>query len=191
MKRRLLLIFVILSSIVLSYYYEPDMSTFVDKTKNNNQTAETNFYLRNLETRTFNLQGLHTNTLTAMNATQLDGQKQISLDHPQMLIGLQLAPWAANAVYGVTNENLKKVTFQENVKLSRIDGVADVSTEILVFDSTDEVAYTQSPVQILARGSETTADGVHIDLKREIIQLKNNVKTYYAPQKPDHPLSHH
>lgn len=184
MKKPLLLIFLMLGGLVLSYYYEPSMDSLAISRTATYKTdpATLNFYLRNLETRTFNAQGVHTNTLSTPYATQLAGQQHIVLEHPQMLIALHMAPWVANADHGLTSDNLKKVTFTKNVNLSRTDGIADVSTESLVFDGKDEVAYTQSAVQILARGSKTTADGVHIDLNREIIQLKDNVKTYYAPE---------
>ena len=109
-------------------------------------------------------------------------QKEILLEQPVMLIGLQAAPWSAHALKGISSEDQKKISLQNDVLLSRVDGIADVNTQTLVFDSREEVAYTQSPVEILARGSRTTANGVFIDLNREIIHLKDKVRTYYEPE---------
>lgn len=180
-KKRLLLALLALAGLIFSYYYEPSLDALTSSNKQMAKSDSLNFYLRHLETRTFNLKGQHTNTLKSKNAFQLEGRNQIILEQPKMDIALNMAPWVATAETGTTSANLKKITLSDNVKLSRIDGIADVTTEKLVFDSADEVAYTTSAVKILARGSETTADGVHVDLNREIIQLKNNVRTYYAP----------
>lgn len=184
MKKSLLLVLLMLIGLILSYYYEPSVNSLASGTSKKADATSLNFYLRDVETRTFNTEGIHTNTLITNNATQLTGEKEIILSHPQMQIALHETPWTANADIGRTNDSMKKIILNGNVMLSRTDGIADVSTETLVLDSKDEVAYTQSAVQIQARGSKTVADSIHIDLNREIIHLKNHVKTYYAPKNP-------
>jgi LPS export ABC transporter protein LptC len=180
MKKRYLLSLVVLSGITFSYFYEPNIHTFTSDTLP--QSTPLSFYLKKLETRSFNQLGQHTNTLSSIYAYQRANNKSIYFDLPEMQIALQSAPWIAHATNGLSSENQKRITLSDSVVLSRFDGIADVSTETLVFDSKDEVAYTESAVEILARGSKTQADGVHIDLNNEVIHLRNNVKTYYVPE---------
>lgn len=193
MKKRYLLIALILSGLVFSYLYEPSLNTLASRQGVADTAAPLNFYMKDLETRTFNAVGEHTNTLTSIYATQQTGREEIQLEQPVMLIALHAAPWTAHANKGISSKNMKKISLKDDVLLSRIDGIADVTTETLVFDSTDEVAYTPSPVEILARGSRTTANGVFIDLNREIIHLKNKVRTHYVPEvaRPHHLPSLH
>ena len=171
-----------LAGLVLSYFYEPSLNTLSDKNDLNAGNQALNFYMKDMETRTFNTSGIHTNTLSSIYATQLAGQEEIHLEQPVMLIALNLAPWTAHANTGITSSDLKKISLKNDVLLSRIDGIADIKTETLVFNSSKEIAYTRSPVEILARGSRTTAKGIHIDLNKEVIHLRNHVKTYYAPE---------
>jgi LPS export ABC transporter protein LptC len=189
MKKRYLLTLLIISGLLLSYFYEPSLDTF-SPAHESIQSDPINFYLKNLETRTFNADGIHSNSISSHYAVQHTKKKQIILDQPTMQIALNMAPWTAKAEKGLSSENMKKITLQNQVTLSRSDGMADISTEILVFDSTDEVAYTQSAVEILAKGSKTNADGVSIDLAKEIIHLKKHVKTYYVPEAASHSRHH-
>ena len=193
MKKRYLLIALTLAGLAFSYLYEPSLSTLGSRPGATDTDTTLNFYMKDLETRTFNAAGEHTNTLTSIYATQQAGKQEIQLEQPVMLIALHAAPWTAHANKGVSSSNMKKISLNDDVLLSRIDGIADIKTEKLVFDSTDEVAYTPSPVEILARGSKTTANGVFIDLNREIIQLKDKVRTHYAPEvaRPHHLPSLH
>lgn len=182
MKKRYILVALMLGALAFSYFYEPSLDSLPVPRGSEESSQALDFYIRDLETRSFNTDGTHTNTLSSILATQQDGQKEILLEQPVMLIALHLAPWTAHAEKGTSSADQKKISLQNDVLLSRTDGVADVKTGILVFDSQAERAYTESPVEILARGSRTTADGVSIDLNREIIHLNNNVRTYYVPE---------
>lgn len=182
MKKRYLLTLLIIVGIIFSYFYEPSLESLIPQAEIADTTRPLNFYLEDLETRTFNTEGVHTYTLNSIYAVQHVGEKQVILDKPIMHIALHMAPWTATAEKGISSDNQKKITLSDGVRLSRTDGNANVRTEILVLDSQDEVAYTQSAVEILAYGSKTTADGVFVDLTKEVIHLKDNVNTYYVPE---------
>lgn len=179
MIKRIAISSIILTSLLLGYFFEPGERILPNQSITTKK--DINFYLDDIESRSFNQAGIHTNTLTTPYAAQYTGQSEIQMQQPHLLIALNAIPWLAEAKIGITSANQKMITLSEDVTLVRSDGTADVHTEKLIFDSATEVAYTPSPVAIYARGSKTFADGIHIDLNHEIIQLKNHVRTYYAP----------
>lgn len=149
---------------------------------NHNTSAQMNFYLNNIESRKFSDDGKLTQILTTKKAFQNANQSSITLDTINIEVGLGDNRWNVSAASGTTDAELKKITLQNSVKLFQINGTAEIFTEMLTLDSEQEIAYTDLAIKILLNGSETNATGLHVDLKQETIQLKNNVKTTYDPK---------
>lgn len=146
------------------------------------RSSELNFYLVGLEARSFDKTGRLAQILLTEKASQETSQDEIRLDKLQLQAGSENNLWHVTADSGTTFATLDRMTLESNVKLSNADGNMEIDTEMLVFDGKKEIAYSDSPIRIRAKGSETSATGVHVDFKEETIQLKHNVKTYYDPK---------
>jgi len=179
MKKKIAIAAILLLGLFLAYFFEPN--SYHLEQASTTKTKNIHFYMQDIESRSFTKEGIHNNTLITPYAVEFQGEGKIRMKKPQLHIGFDKSTWLADANEGITSANLKKITLSDSVTIARADGMADIHTERLVFDSTDEVAYTLAPVKIFARGSQTMADGIHIDLNHEVIKLKNNVRTYYAP----------
>lgn len=173
--------------LIASYHgLRPDTLFHNDKTSSDSAMS---FYLHNVELHSFNEQGDLIQVLTAANTSQRADQNEIILDTLQLDIGLAENRWHISSLSGTTDSLLQKITLTNSVRLIRVDGTAEIFTELLALDADSETAYTDAPIKILFNGSETNATGLHIDLQQETIHLKNNVKTYYDP-KNNQPVSH-
>lgn len=179
MKKWIISALFITAGLVASYYELKPGHFFPS---DHNTSTQLSFYLNNIESRSFNEEGSLTQILTTQKASQNTASNQITMNAVNLKIGQGNKRWTISANTGSTDSQLQQVTLQDSIKLTSGDGTTEVYTEELVLDGEKEIAYTDLPIKILVNGSETTATGLHVDLKQETIHLKHNVKTYYDPK---------
>lgn len=180
MKKWIVITLLVTVGLFVSYHGLKPAGLFVHK---RDVSSQQRFYLVDLETRSFDETGQLTQILLTDKASQQINRQEIRLSKLELRTGGEGDKrWLATADSGLTYPELDRMTLESNVRLSNPGHNTEIETELLMFDGTKEIAYSDKPIRIQAMGSETSATGIHIDFREETVQLKHNVKTYYDPK---------
>lgn len=87
--------------------------------------------------------------------------------------------WEMTAQAGKLHPHSQELILSKGVKVEQVDAGATLTTPRLRLLLDEERAVTASRVRLISDNSETTAEGMAIDLARGTVQLLSDVETRY------------
>jgi lipopolysaccharide export system protein LptC len=96
--------------------------------------------------------------------------------------------WQVSAQNGALKDNEQIIHFNQTVRIEPISTGEQtpeamlIETDALTYDIRQQIAATDLPVTLTGPSSHATATGMTLDLMRQRVELKTEVKTTYEPE---------
>ena len=92
--------------------------------------------------------------------------------------------WSASANTGRYWNKRQVLTLSDNVVLTNDNNQVTLRTEEMKINLRENTAISRVPVTITSGVNRTSADSMFADLDAQIVRLKRNVESVYAPPPP-------
>lgn len=106
------------------------------------------------------------------------------IDTIKVTLHTEDSPWIVTADQGRLSDAGTTLTLSSNVRIWQTlatGGATELVTEELVIYPQEKIITTAAAVKITAPTGQLEAEGMTVDLERQHIQLKNNVRGFHEP----------
>ncbi|CAA0081322.1 Lipopolysaccharide export system protein LptC [BD1-7 clade bacterium] len=155
----------------------------VTEPRETNVSDTVDSYFVNVKSHDFDETGELAVSLKSDHAQRFLGSTVIQLDQPHLKYFAQKIPWYGRSDAGQYDTDKETVTMQDNVVLYRADDQARLTTQILTYKKQQGLIETPDRVTITFPEGDTKGRGMTIHLDTELIELHNDVESYYDPAK--------
>jgi LPS export ABC transporter protein LptC len=150
------------------------------------QTEEPGYAARDAELIETGADGRPLYRLNAETIRQHPKEGSVQLDKVRMAYRAEnSSQWTLSAAQGEIRENNEQIELEGDVRvvglLPGTDGLAQIRTDRLSFDTRTEVASTREPVTLIWSGRELTGTGLVANLKDRQVRLESAVHGRFTP----------
>lgn len=182
-KRYLLLILTMifgLAMLAVDRYTEELLPTLSEQ-----QSQEPDYYGEGLLNRQYGKDGVLSNTFVAANSTHYPFSQLTEFANPVVMTNDEQGKrWQVVAESGRINDNDHILYLKKDVEIRPLNDDAEpmlIETQSLTYNSKTRIAETQDPVTITGRQTRINAVGMIMDIDRQRLEFKQQVKTHYVP----------
>lgn len=148
--------------------------------------TEPDSFVVNARFLSFDEQGRLASAIASPRIERFDARTLTTLRDPQARIYDRETgvPWTITASQGELRESDSTLTLEEDVLIQRPltrGGEGRIATRTLTLNNAERTAYTDAPILITDRFSTTEAVGMKAWIDDRIIDLHNDVETFYDP----------
>lgn len=170
----------------LEFWESPPEAFFSQKTTVTT-TSKATTYMRNTETRQFNLLGDMEYQLNTNETEQFNRGKRVDMKQPKLVSYQQgQSPWTLTANHGRILKSGDEVVLTGNVygwQPVTEGGIRELKTSKLRLFPEKKLADTDKPVTLQAPGSTVNGVGMQADLNKQQYKLTSRVKSKYDAPK--------
>jgi lipopolysaccharide export system protein LptC len=150
------------------------------------RSEETGYFARNAELTETGEDGRPLYRLDAETILQRPKDDSVQLNKVRMTYRAEnSSQWALSAEHGTVRENNEHIELAGDVRVAGVvpgtNGLAQILTDTLSFDTKTEVASTQDEVTVLWAGRELHGTGLTANLKDRQVRLESKVHGRFTP----------
>lgn len=183
MKKFGLLALLVLAVIGLNYIGQDD--EVQNPKKQQSDVQEASYFADNLTREMFDAKGQKIQILNAQKAQHFIRPNILRLSAPVITDLSADEPWQIHADKGTLNTPQSQVEMQHNVVIHNPQAdranYTKLSTDYLLYHTTQKVAETDAPVSVTQANATTHATGIRIELATKMLYFKQGVISRYAP----------
>jgi len=141
-------------------------------------------YMTEITSRRFSAEGTEKFSLSSSRIEFFEGSSVLTLAEPLFLTQRPHGkPLTLQAIQGQLNGALGILDLDGNVRadINTRGNLALLTSEHLTYLIDSSIAKTDSSFKLLSPQSKMSGSGLHIDLQKEIITIKSNVRVIHEP----------
>ncbi len=187
LRTRLLLILLLLSTGFFANVYNRQLTGQSSIVKTDEKTPLLEAYFNSSHVQKLNEQGHINSSLDANQIKKFINQPDLLVQQPLLNIKSEQELWRLSANNAVFNTQNNTLLLEKNVLLEQMprnnEQSSTLKTEILNINLDNRTARSDVMIHLNNGQSQTTAQGIEIDLVRKTVLLSNRVRSQITPQK--------
>ncbi len=165
-----------------NYYWSPQTAESPDLDTSARRHKLPQTYLEAVRAWTFDEEGKLTDIIEAKRMEQFPRRKLSLITLPKFFAHSDDdRSWSASAAKGRGNEQVDRLMLRKNVVLIHDQSGTRMKTQALDIELENKVASSNTKVTVVQGNNTTVADGMIVRMEDEIIIMKPNVESIYAP----------
>lgn len=165
-----------------NYYWNPETAESPDEHTSFRQQELPQTYLETVRAWTFDEEGKLTDIIEADRLEQFPRRNLSLITQPRFYAHSgDDRSWSATADRGRGDNNVERLLLRKNVVLTHDQSGTRMNTHALDIELDSKVASSEKKVTVVQGNNSTIADGMVVRMEDEIIIMKPNVETVYAP----------